>query len=87
MALKKKDPDLKIYLALGGWTFNDPGATNTTFSNLAASVPRQRMFMNSLMSFMTIHGFDGLDLDWDGNTPKPRIGPGGMPTLPISPSS
>lgn len=74
MALKKKDPDLKIYLALGGWTFNDPGSTNTTFSNLAASVPRQRMFMNSLMSFMTIHGFDGLDLDWEYPQAKDRAG-------------
>ncbi|RSL81577.1 hypothetical protein CDV31_017021, partial [Fusarium ambrosium] len=25
MAQKKKDPELKVYLAVGGWTFNDPG--------------------------------------------------------------
>lgn len=74
MALKKKDPDLKIYLAIGGWTFNDPGATATTFSDLAASVPRQKMFMSSLMSFMSTHGFDGLDLDWEYPQAKDRSG-------------
>lgn len=74
MALKKKDPNLKIYLALGGWTFNDPGATNTTFSILADSVPRQNAFMGSLMSFMTTHGFDGLDLDWEYPQAKDRAG-------------
>ncbi|KAH7171571.1 glycoside hydrolase superfamily [Fusarium sp. MPI-SDFR-AT-0072] len=36
-ALKKKDPDLKIYLAIGGWAFNNPGKTSTTFSELATS--------------------------------------------------
>ncbi|RSL94203.1 hypothetical protein CDV31_014405 [Fusarium ambrosium] len=65
MTLKKKDRNLKVYLAVGGWTFNDPGPTATTFSDLAASVPRQKAFMNSLMSFMATHDFDGLDLDWE----------------------
>ncbi|KAH6871830.1 hypothetical protein B0T10DRAFT_590612 [Thelonectria olida] len=74
MALKKKDPDLKVYLAIGGWTFNDPGATATTFSDLAASVPRQKKFMSSLMSFMSTHSFDGLDLDWEYPQAKDRSG-------------
>ena len=26
-ALKKKNPGLKVVVALGGWTFNDPGLT------------------------------------------------------------
>ncbi|KAL2695054.1 hypothetical protein AAEP93_004177 [Penicillium crustosum] len=29
--LKKADPDLKVFIAIGGWTFNDPGPTRTTF--------------------------------------------------------
>ncbi|OBS25926.1 hypothetical protein FPOA_06459 [Fusarium poae] len=63
--LKRLDPELKIYIAVGGWTFNDPGPTASTFSQLAASLPRQRAFMASLMSFMSTYGFDGLDLDWE----------------------
>ncbi|KAL2687924.1 hypothetical protein Neosp_005494 [[Neocosmospora] mangrovei] len=65
MAQKQKDPELKVYLAVGGWTFNDPGPTEKTFSDLAASVPRQKAFMKSLLSFMSTHNFDGLDLDWE----------------------
>lgn len=35
--LKDIDPDLKVFIAVGGWTFNDPGITQTLFSDLAAS--------------------------------------------------
>jgi GH18 family chitinase len=64
MLHKQKDPGLKVFIAIGGWTFNDPGPTATTFSDLAASVPRQKTFIDSLLSFMSTYGFDGLDLDW-----------------------
>jgi chitinase len=66
MLLKQKDPDLRVFIAIGGWTFNDPGQpTATTFSDLAASVPRQKAFIESLLSFMSTYGFDGVDLDWE----------------------
>ncbi|KAK3315445.1 hypothetical protein B0H66DRAFT_521857 [Apodospora peruviana] len=66
MLVKQKDPDLKVFVAIGGWTFNDPGfATRTTFSDLAASIPRQQTFIRSLTSFMSTYGFDGVDLDWE----------------------
>ena len=65
MLLKQQDPALKIYIAIGGWAFNDPGPTATTFSDLAASIPRQKVFMEYLISFMSTYGFDGLDLDWE----------------------
>ncbi|KAJ4142851.1 hypothetical protein NW754_010290 [Fusarium falciforme] len=74
MLLKKKDPDLKIFVAIGGWAFNDPGPTATTFSDLAASVPRQKIFMQSLISFMSTYGFDGVDLDWEYPVDKDRFG-------------
>lgn len=64
MLLKQKDPKLRVYIAVGGWAFNDAGPTQSTFSDLAASVPRQKVFMESLLSFMSTYGFDGLDLDW-----------------------
>jgi chitinase len=62
--LKKSDPSLKVFIALGGWTFNDPGPTATTFSDIARSEDNQAKFFKSLISFMSTYGFDGVDLDW-----------------------
>lgn len=72
--LKQRDPDLKVFIAIGGWAFNDPGPTQTTFSDLAASVPRQKVFIESLMSFMSTYGFDGVDLDWEYPVADDRAG-------------
>nr|AIT18894.1 chitinase [Hirsutella thompsonii] len=63
--LKNKDPGLKVWIAIGGWAFNDPGPTQSTFS-LVAKVPAAReLFFNSLITFMINNGFDGVDLDWE----------------------
>lgn len=64
MLLKNIDPQLKIYISLGGQAFNDAGPTATTFSDLATSVPNQKAFIESLVSFVSTYGFDGVDLDW-----------------------
>ncbi|KAF2820809.1 glycoside hydrolase [Ophiobolus disseminans] len=74
MLLKQRDPNLKVYIAVGGWAFNDPGPTASTFSDLAASVPRQKIFMESLLSFMSTYGFDGIDLDWEYPVADDRSG-------------
>ncbi|KAK1756646.1 glycoside hydrolase, partial [Echria macrotheca] len=74
MLLKKKDPFLKIMVAIGGWAFNDPGPTRTTFSDLAASVSRQKAFIDSLVSFMATYGFDGIDVDWEYPEADDRAG-------------
>jgi GH18 family chitinase len=63
--LKKIDPDLKVFVAVGGWTFNDPGATQKVFSDLASSESNQRKFFKSLSSFLSTYNFDGIDLDWE----------------------
>ncbi|RKL14549.1 hypothetical protein BFJ70_g15708 [Fusarium oxysporum] len=63
--LKKRDKNLKIYLAVGGWTFNDPGRTAHIFSELAASSVKQNAFQESVESFLATYNFDGLDLDWE----------------------
>jgi GH18 family chitinase len=64
-SLKTYDKDLKVMIAIGGWTFNDPGRTGTVFSDLAASEEKQDKFITSLISFMSTHDFDGIDLDWE----------------------
>ena len=63
--LKKADPNLKIFVALGGWTFNDPGPTRTTFSDIARSLPATTIFGLSLARFLTTYDLDGVDLDWE----------------------
>ncbi|KAI2678108.1 CAZyme family GH18 [Penicillium roqueforti] len=64
-SLKSYDKDLKVMIAIGGWTFNDPGRTATVFSDIAASEAKQDKFIASLISFMSTHDFDGIDLDWE----------------------
>lgn len=62
--LKTIDLDLKVMVSLGGWTFNDPGLTQNTFSNLARSRENQDKFFVSLKHFLSVYNLDGVDLDW-----------------------
>ncbi|KAG4435120.1 hypothetical protein IFR05_009385 [Cadophora sp. M221] len=64
-SLKDLDPDLKVYIAIGGWTFNDPGPTASTFSDIAGSEANQKAFIKSLIAFMSTYNFDGVDIDWE----------------------
>lgn len=72
--LKTLDPDLKVLIALGGWTFNDPGPTQTTFSDIARSKTNQQKFFKSLISFLSTHNLDGVDLDWEYPVADDRSG-------------
>jgi chitinase len=64
-ALKSKNPGLKTVVALGGWTFTDPGATQTVFSDMVASAENRKKFIGNLMGFMRKYAFDGVDFDWE----------------------
>lgn len=64
-ALKRQQSHLEVWIAIGGWAFNDPGPTRTTFSDLAASEAAQDTFFGSLISFMQKNRFDGVDIDWE----------------------
>lgn len=63
--LKTYNPNVKVLIALGGWTFNDPGPTASVFSDLAASETKQKKFFKTLTQFMSTYDFDGVDLDWE----------------------
>lgn len=60
--LKQRDPNLEVWIAIGGWAFNDPGPSQQTFSRLARSNAAQNTFFDSLITFMQNYGFDGVDI-------------------------
>jgi chitinase len=73
--LKKLDPSLQIFISIGGWTFNDVGTpTEFVFSDLSRSEASQNKFIASLIQFMSLYNFDGLDLDWEYPVAPDRSG-------------
>ena len=63
-ALKRKNRALKVFVALGGWTHNDPGQYQTVFSDIVATPVSRRKFIVNLMTFLRQYAFDGVDFDW-----------------------
>ena len=76
-ALKRLYPGLQVWIAIGGWSMNDPGPTFHTFSDLVNSAANQQKFFASLISFMSFYGFDGVDIDWEYPVAEER---GGRPS-------
>ncbi|KAF7672440.1 glycoside hydrolase family 18 protein [Alternaria burnsii] len=72
--LKERQPDLKVWIAVGGWAMNDPGPYRTAFSDLAASEANQDKFFDSLLTFMERYNMDGVDLDWEYPVAEDRGG-------------
>lgn len=63
--LKTTNPDLKIFVSIGGWTFSDNDTyTQPIFGNIARSSANRQLFADGLVSFLSYYGFDGVDLDW-----------------------
>ncbi|KAF8908652.1 hypothetical protein CPB84DRAFT_1843537 [Gymnopilus junonius] len=63
-ALKEGRPALKVFLSIGGWTFNDP-PTQNIFSDMVASTANTNTFIKSILSVMETYAFDGIDIDWE----------------------
>ncbi|KAI0905820.1 glycosyl hydrolases family 18-domain-containing protein [Ustulina deusta] len=64
--LKTQNPDLKIIVSLGGWTFNDNDTiTQPVFGDIAGSSANRAKFIDNLLDFMQNYGFDGIDFDWE----------------------
>uniref|UniRef100_A0A1B6M3P7 GH18 domain-containing protein n=1 Tax=Graphocephala atropunctata TaxID=36148 RepID=A0A1B6M3P7_9HEMI len=58
--LRKKYPHLTVSLAIGGW---NEGSLN--YSILTADVEKRKLFIDSVIQFMRMYGFNGFDLDWE----------------------
>lgn len=58
-ALRRRNPDLKIVLSVGGWD------ESAGFSDAAASASSRSAFARSCLDLLTAHDLDGVDLDWE----------------------
>ena len=74
-ALKQRAPGLKVWIALGGWTYSDNDTTTQpVWSAISASPSSRAKFIGELVNFMTEWGFDGVDLDWEYPSAPDRRG-------------
>lgn len=71
LALKEKNPTLRVLLAIGGWMIGPQ-----PFRTLTENVYRQTLFTFSAIEYLRAKGFDGLDLCWEfprGSEDKARF--------------
>lgn len=58
-ALKTKNPDLKVLISVGGWTWSK------NFSDASLTKNSRKVFIDSVMAFIGRYQLDGLDIDWE----------------------
>nr|BAF02559.1 chitinase [uncultured bacterium] len=58
-ALKRRNPQLKILLSVGGWDWSK------YFSNAALTAQSRRLFCDTALAIVARHRLDGLDIDWE----------------------
>lgn len=55
------NPNLKVFLSIGGWTFFDPGAaTRPVLSQIARFPGARQIFADNVVAFMRTYGYDGM---------------------------
>lgn len=59
-SLKLVNPNLKVLIAVGGWSFG-----TERFKTMAANRYNRQLFIFSALEFLRERNFDGLDIDWE----------------------
>ena len=59
VALKAKNPDLKVLLSVGGWGWSE------NFSDAALTEASRARFAETAVALVRAHQLDGLDIDWE----------------------
>ncbi|XP_065157272.1 probable chitinase 10 isoform X2 [Atheta coriaria] len=60
IALREKNPELRVLLAIGGWAFG-----STPFKELTGNTFRMNQFVYDAIEFLRDYKFNGLDVDWE----------------------
>lgn len=58
-ALRKQSPSLQVLVSVGGWIWS------THFSDVSLTAQSRKIFIQSVMDFITRYDLDGLDVDWE----------------------
>lgn len=58
-SLKTKNPELKILVSIGGWTWSG------NFSDMVLTAKSRKKFIDSTIEFAKKHELDGIDIDWE----------------------
>ena len=57
--LKHKNPDLKVLISVGGWSWSG------NFSEMATGIENRNKFIESAIAFVKKYQLDGIDIDWE----------------------
>ncbi|XP_049826506.1 chitotriosidase-1-like [Aethina tumida] len=60
LALRDKNPGLKVLASMGGWNEG-----SGKYSDMASDPQKRSTLVADVVSWMKQHGFDGFDLDWE----------------------
>ena len=60
VALKAKNANLKVHLAVGGWN-----AGSLPFQAICESMSKMERFAENLIAYLREYQFDGFDIDWE----------------------
>ena len=50
--MKQQNPDLKVMIALGGWSFTDPGEWQNVFTSIVSNEGNRAQFITNLIGFL-----------------------------------
>lgn len=60
--VKAQNTNLKISIALGGWSFTDPGTYRSVFTTMVSSSSLRATFIENLLGFLDEYGYDGVGM-------------------------
>jgi len=72
--VKKRSPDVKTLIAVTEGVFYGAGMNPVTFTEVAESVTTRKAFAQSVVSFLQLYEFDGLDIDWESPLDRDKGG-------------